>query len=171
MSIRIFLAALCFNFTLISSALADDKAYEQQAIVDQILSNNNTQSLITLIAQKLSYEILESIRSGSDNEPSEDFIKLVEIETKTAVYEDFVKDNQFNTIFYELYDEYFTLAELKSILAFQSSEAGKKLKQYTTHIDERSFQLAKEKAALTGQKINQRLMDKLGKIEEKINEK
>lgn len=169
MSIRFYIATLCLSFALVNNVFADDKRYEQQAVVDQLLSNNDTQSLVTLIAKKLSYEILESIRGGGSTEPSADFVKLVEHETKSAVYEDFVEGNQFNAIFYELYDEYFTLDELQTILAFQTSEAGKKLKQYMPHIDERSFQLAKEKAALTGQKINQRLMEKLGKVEEKLN--
>ncbi len=95
----------------------------------------------------------------------QNLVSLVQAEAKTVMYEEFILTNKFNDIFYELYDEYFSIEQLKEIAAFYSSSAGKRALSVMPDISRRSMELAQEHSKGIGTKVQQRLMKRFDEYE------
>lgn len=142
-------------------------AEAKRKAIDSILQQTGAKNALNLMSRQLTAEILEVLRSK--NVPlNEDLILLVDQEARTVIYEDFILNNQFNEIFYALYDEYFTLEELEEIANFYTSKTGKRLLVLMPEISRRSLEASQEKSKGIGYKVQQRLMQRFDEAEQKI---
>ena len=139
---------------------------KRQAI-DQILQQTGAKNALALMTRQLTGEILGLLKTK--NVPvDENLARLVDHEAKKVIYEDFVLNNQFNEIFYALYDEYFSVEELREIAKFYDSPSGKRLLAAMPEISRRSLEAAQEKSKGIGYKVQQRLMQRFDEAEQKI---
>jgi len=153
-----------FSGISLAKALPDDK----RAAIDQILELNNTTQLLPLMSSAISGQIVRAM-SQRNGEVDQNLIELTQAEVKNAVHEEFVLKNKLNEIFYQLYDEYFTTKQLQEIAAFNASEAGKRLNEYSIKISQQSMITAKEVAKSIGATVHKRILTKLDKIQKKVD--
>jgi len=147
-----------FSNISLAKTLPDDK----RAAIDQILELNNTTQLLPLMSSAISGQIVRAM-SKRNGEVDQNLIKLTQAEVTNAVHEEFVLKNKLNEIFYQLYDEYFTTKQLQEIAAFNASEAGKRLNEYSIKISQQSMIEAKAAAKSIGAIVHKRILDKLDK--------
>lgn len=151
-----------------SNAQARVIALEKRELIDQIIQQTGTAKILPLMTKQLISEILKLLQSKDVN-IDENLVALVQKEANTVMYEEFVLSNKFNEIFYELYDEYFTVAQLKTIVTFYDSSAGARLLTVMPQISQRSMALAQEHSKGIGLKVQQRLMKRFDEVEAKMN--
>lgn len=155
----------CIQINAHARAIPDSK----RQLIDIIIQQTGTEKALTLMTNQLSGEILSLLKQKNVN-IDQNLIMLVQTEAKTVIYEDFVLSNKFNDIFYELYDEYFSEPQLKDIVTFYDSSAGKKLLSAMPDIGRRSLSMAQEHSKGIGSKVQQRLMKRFDEVEKKIDE-
>lgn len=157
------LALSLFTIQTEARVIPDSK----RQLIDTIMKLTGTAQALPLMTNQLSGEILGMLKA-KNVEIDQNLILLVQKEAKTVVYEEFVLSNKFNEIFYELYDEYFSEAQLKDIAAFYESSAGKRLLIAMPDISRRSIDKAQEHSKGMGLKVQQRLMKRFDELDEKI---
>ena len=163
--LSIILLLCCFAMSAYSESRPIKE--EKRKAIDSILQQTGAKNALHLMSRQLTAEILEVLRSK--NVPmNEDLVMLVDQEARKVIYEDFVLKNQFNEIFYALYDEYFTVEELQEIAGFYSSKTGKRLLGLMPEINRRSLEASQEKSKGIGYKVQQRLMQRFDQAEQKI---
>jgi hypothetical protein len=157
------LLTLSFNIQAQTRPITEAK----RKAIDSILQQTGAKNALSLMGRQLTGEILTVLKSK--NVPmDEDLIKLVDQEARKVIYEDFVLNNQFNEIFYTLYDEYFSVEELQEIARFYNSPTGKRLLAAMPEISRRSLEVSQEKSKGIGYKVQQRLMQRFDEAEQKI---
>jgi len=159
------LLLLSFAFSL--QAQSRPITAQKRQAIDSILQQTGAKNALALMTRQLTGEILGVLKSK--NVPiDQDLVKLVEHEAKKVIYEDFVLNNQFNEIFYALYDEHFSIDELKEIARFYNSPTGKRLLAAMPEISRRSMEAAQEQSKGIGYKVQQRLMQRFDEAEQKM---
>lgn len=141
----------------------------KRQLIDTIMKQTGTAKALPLLTNQLSGEILNML-NGKNVPMDQHLIHLVQQESKTVVYEEFVLSNKFNEIFYELYDEYFTEAQLQEIASFYASSTGKRLLGIMPEISRRSIEVAQEHSKGIGHKVQQRLLKRFDALEGKLNQ-
>lgn len=164
---RIVFIGLIFIVFFYSTVQARVISAEKRELIDQIIQQTGTAKVLPLMTNQLTNEILKLLQK-KDVKIDKNLIALVQKEAKTVMYEEFVLSNKFNEIFYELYDEYFTAAQLKDIVTFYDSSAGAKLLTAMPEISRRSMTLAQEHSQGIGLKVQQRLMQRFDEAEAKM---
>lgn len=155
---------LCFIF-FNGLTQADPIPANKRQLIDDILEQTGTTNVIPLMTNQLSREILSLLKKK--NVPiDQNLVALVQSEAKTVMYEEFILNNKFNDIFYGLYDEYFSIEELKEIAVFYNSSAGKRALSVMPDISRRSMEQAKEHSKGIGSKVQQRLMKRFDEFEQ-----
>ncbi len=166
----ILASVCCFLILSISQAACAQARTIPEAkriAIDSILKQTGAQNTLGLMTQQLTSEILGVLQNRGVR-LDEDLIKLVEHEAKKVIYEEFVLNNQFNEIFYSLYDEYFSTDELKEIARFYNSSTGRRLLLALPEISQRSMNATREQSAGIGSKVQQRLMQRFDEAEMKL---
>lgn len=167
-SLKKLLTCLAFSLILFNTfaharPIADDK----RVVIDEILSQTGTANVISLMTRQLAGEILDVLKNK--NVPlDQNLVALVQTESNTVMYEEFILSNKFNEIFYELYDEYFSTEQLKDLAAFYRSSAGKRSLSVMSEISRRSMEQAQEHSKGIGLKVQQRLMQRFDEYEQQI---
>jgi hypothetical protein len=137
---------------------------EKRQLIDNILKQTGTTNVIPLMTNQLTSEILNLLKKK--NVPlDQNLVSLVKDEASTVMYEEFILSNKFNEIFYELYDEYFSIEQLKDIAAFYDSSAGKRILSAMSDISRRSMEQAQEHSKGIGSKVQKRLMERFDEHE------
>jgi hypothetical protein len=161
------IGALLLSITVFAEAQTRPVSDAKRKAIDSIMQLTGTKNALSLMSQQLTAEILGVLQTK--NVPmNEDLIKLIDHEAKKVIYEDFVLNNQFNDIFYALYDEYFSVEELKEIERFYNSPTGKRLLAAMPEISSRSLEISREKSRGIGAKVQQRLMQRFDEAEQRI---
>lgn len=136
---QLFLVILFLLITGQSLALEKEKRYA----VDDILDATNARQLSDLLARNFTYSMMQAL--------TEKYGKLDRIiadvvyeEAKVIMYEQYIINGKLNDIFYDLYDEYFTASELRTLAEFYRSSAGRRFLQVNQALSSRSMQMAQE---------------------------
>ena len=162
---KIIIACIALSFILPSTTIQARPIPEnKRLLIDDILKLTGTSNVIPLMTNQLTVEIL-TILKKKDVPLDQNLVALVQSEANTVMYEEFILNNKFNDIFYELYDEHFTTEELKEIATFYNSSAGKRALIAMPDISRRSMEQAKEHSKGIGSKVQQRLMKRFDEFE------
>tara|TARA_R110001592_G_scaffold361805_1_gene673713 strand:+ start:3496 stop:4050 length:555 start_codon:yes stop_codon:yes gene_type:complete len=164
-SILLTLCLILLNTHVHARIISEDK----KLLIDIILKQTGTTNVIPLMTNQLSGEIL-SILKKKDVPLDQNLVTLVQSEAKTVMYEEFILSNKFNEIFYALYDEHFSLEQLKELVAFYDTSTGKKLLSVMPDISRRSMEQAQEHSKGIGSKVQQNLIKRFDEYEQ-VSEK
>lgn len=160
---------LIFCFAINGYAETRPISEAKRKAIDNILQQTGAKNALALMGRQLTGEIL-GVLKNKNVAIDDDLVRLVDQEARKVIYEDFVLNNQFNEIFYALYDEYFTTEELQDIVRFYNSPTGKRLLAAMPEISQRSLEASQNLSKGIGYKVQQRLMQRFDEAERKIKE-
>ena len=145
---------------LISPMLTQALEAEKREPVDELLEIMQTRSLSDLMARNLTYSMVQALNQKYghlDRAVSE----IIYQEAKVIMYEEYILSGKLNDIFYDLYDEYYTAAELRALVEFYKSPAGRRTLEIGDAISRRSMNAAREHAISFGPRAQERIQKKL----------
>lgn len=144
---------------------------EKRELIDQMLEFSEVGSVVNYMASALTIQMFEALKKKHDN-IDQAVAGIIYAEAQTIMREEYVLNNRLNEIFYSLYDEAFSTKELEEMVAFFSTDIGRKTLLTLPIISQKSQEQAKLHARAIGPNIQQRIMNKLKEVSEAIaNEK
>ncbi len=158
---RIFCLLCCL--LLSSNIHARAIPEEKRVLIDEFLEMTGADRLTGLLAGKLTHELVSMI-SQKNGQLDRAVVAIIQKESQTIVYEEFVLNNKLQDIMYDLYDEYFTLQDMKNIVTFYKSPTGQRAMQHMPMISRRSMELTQEHARSLAPKIHARISQRFEEV-------
>jgi len=147
---------LALPFQAHATLLEEEKRVE----IDKLLKIFQTRQLSDLIAQNLTQSMMYAL-SQKYGKLDGAVGHIIFDEAKVIMYEEFILNGKLNDIFYNLYDEYYTAAQLRDLVRFYNSSAGRRLLEVGDSIQRRSMEHAKKHAATFGRRAQERIQKRL----------
>jgi hypothetical protein len=140
---------------------AEKLTTEKKRIIDEMLEITNAIKIGEIIATDLGNTIISSMSKEQNLDPK--IIAIIEDEFEKIIHDEFIVSGFMNEISYKIYHKYFTLAELKKIVAFYKTPTGSKLATLAPKMTQEGMIESQKQAQSLGPIIYQRLINRLEK--------
>lgn len=135
-----FLIITCISLTTFTpySYAQTQVSDEKKALIKEMLAETDTKGIFGAFTQNTSEELRKTIKQVYPDVTPEN-LKLLELDI-VGTFEDAINSDSFYEIFYPIYDKYYTVEELREILAFYKTPVGRKTNKVMPQIMQETLQ-------------------------------
>ncbi|WP_158970725.1 DUF2059 domain-containing protein [Paraglaciecola sp. L3A3] len=152
------ISLLIFSLSLSAEELNDEK----KKLIDEMLQVSGAAKLGDMMGSWASGQLISALQR-QNKEVDTKTITIIQDEIGKLMNEEFIHNGFVNNMSYDIYHKYFSLSELKEMVAFYKTETGKKVAAVLPKITQESMQASQQHGmSLTG-KIQQRIQARFAK--------
>jgi len=162
---------LCLICCLLVSAPLSARTIpeDKRVLIDELLEMTGAKRASNLMANKLTQELVQML-AAKNGSVDRAVVAIINKEAQTIMYEEFILNNKLYDVMYDLYDEYFTLDDMREILKFYRSSTGQRALRFLPAIQQRSMQIVREYAVSLSPKIQSRIQGRLKEVKTALDE-
>ena len=152
--------SLAVLFTVAPLCFGDELTEKKKQVIDEMLEITGALKVGELMGAAVSNEMISAMMQ-QQGQVDPVVIQIVQDEVKQVMQDEFVANGFIQEMSYELYDKYFTTAELEEVVAFYKSPIGQKITSVLPQLTQESMLAGQRHAESLGPLIQQRLLARL----------
>lgn len=145
-----------------SLVVAEELTEEKKQLIDEMLGFNGVKETGLIMGRMFSNQISNVIKKNKPNVKLE-ILEMVEEEANKVIEEMLFSKSGINVLMYPIYHKYLSLEELKAVVAFYKTPAGRKLLSVTPEITQEAMIAGQKFGKSLGPVIMERVKDRLKK--------
>jgi hypothetical protein len=157
--LRILILAFGSAAVMADASLAQDIPAEKKADIEKLMEMTGALKLGQMMSTAIVGEFSKAIKAGRPNIP-ESALNAVTEEVNAVISENLPS---FTEISVQIYDKHFTADEIRSLIAFYSSDLGKKVINVMPTITQESIKAGKDWGESLGPELQRRVRARLEK--------
>ncbi len=158
--IKIILTLTAFAFSQV--LFAEELTNEKKLVIDEMLKITGALEVGEMMGTAVSNQMIAAMSQQQKNLDSK-VIAIVQDEIGKIMHDEFIANGFLNKVSYTIYHKYFTIAELKEMVAFYKTPTGRKMASLLPKVTQEGMLAGQEHGQSLGPIIQKRLLARFEK--------
>jgi len=156
-------------FIFTQCTYADEITIEKKLVIDEMLEITGALKVGEMIGTAIVSQMIAAMsQQQMDLDPK--FIEIIQDEVGKVMHEEFIANGFVHEMSYTIYHKYFTLVELKEMVAFYKTPTGRKMALVLPQVAQEGLLAGQQHGQSLGPIIQQRLLARFEKEQAKEDE-